>query len=79
MTHPTNGDEPRTVVWFDKDDRMTKHLNLMMRKLTPLLTAGVLLQTGGCEFDTANLSSGLITSIANSLISSFVFGLFGLV
>ncbi len=58
---------------------MTKRWNTILRRLTPVLTAGMLLQAGGCTVDTANLFGSLLTSVANALVSDFVFGAFNLV
>jgi hypothetical protein len=35
-----------------------------------------LLQAGGCSFDLQTVTQGLVTSVANNLLASFVFGLF---
>ena len=57
---------------------MTKRMYLIARRVVPLLSAGMLLQAGGCAVDTNALFTGLATAIANNLISSFVFGSFNL-
>lgn len=51
----------------------------LARKASPLFGAGILLQTGGCLIDQNAIISGLVTQIANSLISSIVFGAFNVV
>lgn len=51
----------------------------LARRVSPLLGAGILLQTGACTLDTNAIVTGLATSIANSLISSIVFGAFNVV
>jgi len=55
---------------------MTMRMNRVLRRVAPLLSAGVLLQAGGCAFDTNTLVLGLLTSIAQSIITDLVFGLF---
>ena len=55
---------------------MDRKLVRAYRKFMPVLAAGVLLQTGGCAFDFPTLVSGLATSVANSFITSLVYGLF---
>ena len=58
---------------------MTKRWNALTRKLAPVLAAGMLLQAGGCEFNTSELAAGLVTSIANSVLTNLVFGVFNLI
>ena len=53
---------------------MTKRLDAILRRLAPLTAAGVLLQVGGCQVDTASLVGGLITTVATSLITGVFFG-----
>jgi len=53
---------------------MTNHMNWIYRGLAPLLAAGLLLQAGGCTFDLNTIASGLLTSIATNLLTSFIFG-----
>ncbi len=55
---------------------MTKRVNWIIRRTAPLLGAATLLQAGGCSTDLNNLAAGLVTSIANSLLSSLVLGVF---
>ncbi len=55
---------------------MTKRIDVLFKRITPFFAAGMLLQASGC--DVAGTVSGLATSIANTLISNFVFGIFGL-
>ena len=57
---------------------MSQRINRMFRRIAPVLGAGILLQTGGCNLDINTLASGLVTSIANNLITNFVFGAFNL-
>ncbi len=59
-----------------EDDGMTKYWNSFLRKAAPVLGAGLLLQAGGCTIDTSGITAGLLTTIANSLISSVVYGVF---
>lgn len=57
---------------------MTKRFHYIVRRIIPVFSAGYLFQTSGCTLDTNALASGLATTIANQLISSFVFGAFNL-
>ena len=57
---------------------MTRRWNSMVRKTAPILTAGFLLQAGGCSFDPNSIAQGLLTAIANSLVSNLVFGIFNI-
>ena len=56
---------------------MIERAHRMARKLYPLLAAGVLLQTTGC--DTTGLTGTLATLVIQNLISSYVFGAFNLI
>ena len=58
---------------------MMNRMHSLARRTAALLSAGMLLQTGGCAIDTNAILSGLATSIANNLISSIVFGAFNVV
>ena len=55
---------------------MTRQVHKWTRRLLPVLAAGVLLQAGGCTPST--LITGLLTTMASSVISQFIPGLFGL-
>ena len=55
---------------------MTNPMTKVMRKISPWLAAGVLLQAGSCSVDTTTLATGLVQSLANALISDLIFGLF---
>ena len=55
---------------------MMNRLHLLARRTAALLGAGMLLQAGGSNNDTNAIFSGLVTSVAYSLISSIVFGAF---
>jgi len=57
---------------------MTKRFSYFVRRIVPMVSAGFLFQTSGCTIDTNSLFASLATSIANQLISSFVFGAFNL-
>ena len=57
---------------------MSQRINRMFRKIAPVLGAGMLLQTGGCNLDINTLTAGLVTSIVNNLITNLVFGSFNL-
>jgi len=58
---------------------MMNRFYALARRTAPPLGAGMLLQTGGCPIDTTTLAAGLLTSIANSLISNIVFGAFNVI
>jgi len=58
---------------------MTKRFHYIVRRIVPVVSAGYLFQTSGCAVDTNAILSSLATTIANQLISSYVFGAFGLV
>lgn len=58
---------------------MINRFRSLARRVSPLLGAGILMQTGACALDTNAIFTGLITSISNSLISSIVFGAFNVV
>ncbi|MBI3835113.1 MAG: hypothetical protein HY287_12355 [Planctomycetes bacterium] len=55
---------------------MIQRAHRIARKLYPLLAAGVLLQTTGC--DTGVLTSQLATLVVQNLIASYVYGSFNL-
>lgn len=57
---------------------MTKRFNCIVRRIVPMVSAGLLFQASGCAFDTNSLVAGLASTIANQLITSLVFGAFGL-
>ena len=57
---------------------MSQRINRMFRRFAPVLGAGMLLQAGGCNLDINTLAAGLVTSIANNLITNLVFGAFNL-
>lgn len=57
---------------------MIKHWPKLYRKMAPFLCAGLLLQTGGCTFDSSALLTGLFTLILNNIITDLVFGFFNL-
>ena len=57
---------------------MSHRVNRTMRRLYPLLGAGVLLQTGSCATSLNELGAQLTAAIANELITSFIFGVFNL-
>jgi len=56
---------------------MTKRFNYIVRRIVPMVSAGFLFQTSGCALDTNALLGSLASTIANQLISSIVFGAFG--
>ncbi|MEK6676067.1 MAG: hypothetical protein AABZ47_10495 [Planctomycetota bacterium] len=47
-------------------------------RLVPLFSAGILLQMGGCSIDIPSVATGVFTSIASSVLSTFVFSAFNL-
>lgn len=51
--------------------RVTK----LARRVAAISTAGILLQAGGCALDLNTLTTGLLTSITNSLLTDIIFGL----
>ena len=55
---------------------MTKRFNYIVRRIVPIVSAGLLFQANGCAYDTNSLVAGLASTIANQLISSLVFGAF---
>ncbi len=57
---------------------MTKQFNYIVRRIVPVVSAGLLFQANGCTLDTNSLVGGLASTIANQLINSFVFGAFNL-
>ena len=57
---------------------MFNRVQRLSRRVTMYLSAGVLLQASGCMFDTSELAAGLVSSVVNNLIASFVFGAFNL-
>ena len=57
---------------------MTKRFNYIARRIMPIVSAGFLFQANGCTMDTNTLISGLASTIANQLISSFVYGAFNI-
>ena len=57
---------------------MTKRFSYVVRRIMPIMSAGLLFQAGGCAFDANALVSSLASTIATNLINSFVFGAFNL-
>lgn len=57
---------------------MTKRFNYIVRRIMPIVSAGLLFQAGGCAFDANSVLSGLASTIATNLINIFVFGAFNL-
>lgn len=55
---------------------MARRYNAFLKKITPFLGAGLLLQTGGC--DLSGSFAGLLTSVAQAIIQDVVLGVFGL-
>jgi len=57
---------------------MRKSIGRWGRGLSLLLSAGLVLQAGGCVSNPNELFAGLLASVANTTIANFVFGAFGL-
>ncbi len=57
---------------------MTKRFNYLVRRIVPIVSAGFLFQANGCTLDANALVSGLVSSIANQLITSYVYGAFNI-
>lgn len=57
---------------------MTRRWKSLVKKAAPLLAGGMLLQAGGCSLDASTLTAGWLTTIANDIISGFVFRNFNL-
>lgn len=57
---------------------MTRRWNSIVRKTAPILGAGLLLQAGGCGVDFTTTVQGLLTTVVNNLLASFVFGAFNI-
>ena len=55
---------------------MTKRWKAIVRRVVPVLSAGVLLQANGCALDPVALTQGLLTTVVNDVINSIVFGIF---
>lgn len=55
---------------------MMKRWNSFVRKATPLLSAGLLLQANGCSINIEGITQGVVTAIVNDLITSFLFSVF---
>jgi len=58
--------------------KMSHRLNRLMRRVTPLLGAGMLLQAGGCSVNFTDLIAGLTASVVNELVTGIVFGAFNI-
>ncbi len=56
---------------------MNKRFHRLVRRIMPLCSAGLLFQAAGC--DPNAILAGVATSIANNLITSFVFGAFNII
>ena len=56
-----------------------KRVDFLFRRLAPVLSAGVLVQTNGCATDLSTLAPEFISTIASALINNLVFGAFNLV
>jgi hypothetical protein len=58
---------------------MNRFVHKLSRRVVAIVSAGVLLQAGGCQIDGAELASGLIGSIVTNFIAGYVYGAFNLV
>jgi hypothetical protein len=58
---------------------MTGYMHKLSRRVTAFLGAGMLLQAGGCQIDTAELASGVLNSVVTNFIAGYVYGAFNLV
>jgi len=56
--------------------KMSHRLTRLMRRITPILGAGVLLQASSCSVNLSDLAAGLATSVVNELITGIVLGAF---
>ncbi len=63
---------------FDWMTKMSNRLNRLMRRVAPLLGAGMLLQAGGCTVNFNELFAGLANSVVNELITGIIFGVFNI-
>ena len=57
---------------------MNRFVTSLLRRLSPWIGAGALLQAGSCDLDANQLAAELTTSIANVLITNLVFDAFNL-
>lgn len=55
---------------------MGKCFDSLLRKVVPILSAGMLLQTGGCTFDAGSAAQTLGDFVLARIVSSIVFGAF---
>jgi len=58
---------------------MNMRLYPLLRRALPLLSGGVLLQTGGCGVDLGAFAVQVTQSILGQLVGGLVFGAFNLV
>jgi hypothetical protein len=68
--------EPRRV--FPEDLTIVKICESVYRKVVPIFSAGVLLQAGGCSFDTETTFQTLSEFVLTRLVGDLVFGAFNL-
>jgi hypothetical protein len=52
---------------------MANRWSFAFRRIAPALTAGLLLQAEGCAFNLNETLAGVLSSIATSYITSFIF------
>ena len=57
---------------------MTRRWNSIVRKTAPYLSAGLLLQAGGCQINPAQIAQGLLGEVLDVLITGLVYGAFNL-
>jgi len=58
--------------------KMSHRLKRLMRRVTPLLGAGMLLQASGCTFNFNELLASLTASVVNELVTGIVLGAFNI-
>jgi len=57
---------------------MANRMQKVMRRLAPVLGAGMLLQATGCQINGAELAAGLTSTILTNAITNLVFNWFSL-
>jgi hypothetical protein len=57
---------------------MANRIQQVMRRVAPLASAGILLQTTGCQVNTAELLAGLTSTIITNAVTAWVFNMFSL-
>ena len=57
---------------------MTRSWNSIVRKMAPMLSAGLLLQVNGCSLDLRTVTQEIVTAAVNNMLASFVYGIFNI-